>query len=318
MSNHKSGKYSTRIGLIGGTEKMARLIEHLIDLNAGIQWAILQEPEVHEDHSAYKSALEKLASASVPCKVADGGDLEETVKSFGAKPDVIFCTGWRRLLPQCLLDYPAEGVIVAHDSLLPLYRGRATLNWQIIMGERRTGLTLFKADNLMDHGPVFMQNKIDIGPKDNVVKVNKAICCQVGPLFEKWLAVQEIGQMSYHEQDHTEATYTCARKPADGLIDWRQSAHEVHNLVRALTSPWPQAFTYLNGRRVEIARAKVSPCTLEYIGRIPGRVVSSTVEGVDVLCGSGLLRILEITDSDGQTRPAQQLAASVKDSFGPA
>ncbi len=303
------------IGLIGGTAKLCALLKHLQKIGIHPAWAILQHPDPSERDPSFEITKKILAEEQISWAAGDDAPIEEIVASFDKKVDVIFCTGWRRLLPKSILEGPHEGCLVAHDSLLPAFRGRATLNWQIILGQSESGLTLFRADEKVDHGLIFAQEKIEIGPNESIVEASEKINALIGPLYARWIEAKISGQLLYFEQKHEKATYTCTRSAKDSLIDWKMSAQEIHNLVRALAAPWPQAYTFLNGQRLEIAESEILKDAPRYLGRVPGRVVSVSKEGADLLCGADILRVKLLTLQDGSTHPAQEIVKSVRDTF---
>ena len=147
-----------------------------------------------------------------------------------------------------------------------------------------------------DDGPILYQEKIPIGPEDNATtlfeRLNTIQRRELGPAVQRGL---EGGRA--WPQDDLQATYGCPRNPEDGEIDWRRPAAEIHRLARALTPPFPGAFTHHQGTTLVVHRVGACASARRYVGSIPGRVIDvSTTEGwIDVLTGGGVLRVHEMS-----------------------
>jgi methionyl-tRNA formyltransferase len=153
-----------------------------------------------------------------------------------------------------------------HGSLLPRYRGRAPINWVLIKGESETGVTLHHMDEKPDHGDVVAQRAISISRDDTALTVTRKVAAAAGDLLRIVLPQLEDGTAPRIPQDHRAATYFGARRPEDGRIDWRRTSEEIRNLVRAVTDPWPGAFSSHRGRRLWVwaaetrgARSSIAP-----------------------------------------------------------
>jgi len=217
------------------------------------------------------------------------------------QPEAAFAVGVRVLMPEALWTACPQGCWAAHDSLLPAYRGFAPLNWSIINGETETGVTLFKVDGGMDTGDILFQQRIQIGPDETAPQVYEKLCAATVTAVLEGFYLLKSNQARPRPQEHSLATYTCSRTPADSMIDWHQSTSSIHNLIRALTFPYPGAFTYHKNKKLFICSA-APVSSPRFVGRIPGRVIQLDQAGwVDVLTGDGVLRIFAVS-SDGQTR----------------
>jgi len=173
------------------------------------------------------------------------------------KPDFGLAAGWYYMIPRTVRELLPKGVAGIHASLLPKYRGGAPLVWAMIHGERETGVSLFHIDSGIDTGDIIAQARIPIGPQDTI----KTIYAQAIRLAVE-LAVENVpqiaaGKASRRPQDHSLATQFPQRSPEDGLIDWSQDPQRIRDFIRALTKPYPGAFTYINGRRVTIWDADI-------------------------------------------------------------
>jgi len=202
------------------------------------------------------------------------------------EPDILFSFYYRHLVSQELLSLPRAGGINLHGSLLPKYRGCAPANWAILNGETRTGVTLHYMTRRADAGDIISQREIPIGPRDTGAGLNRKLVEAGKQLLDETLPLIQSGKAPRQPQDEAAASYFPRRSPADGEIDWNQSAVQVANLVRAVTRPYPGAFTYVQSTQVIVWEADAIPSTTQ---ALPGTVLRA--EPLEVACGSGALRI---------------------------
>lgn len=204
------------------------------------------------------------------------------------QPDLMVTAAFGQILSQKVLDIPRLGCINVHGSLLPKYRGPAPIQWAIINGETRTGITTMKTDAGIDTGDMLLQRETDIDPEENAGELFDRLA-ELGAqtLLETLDALQE-GTLKQTPQDHEAATHFPMLTKEHGRIDWSRSAQEIHNQIRGVT-PWPGAWTTLDGETVKIWKTRVSDAQIE-----PGHLVCSIKAGMGVGTGSGSLRIQEI------------------------
>lgn len=202
------------------------------------------------------------------------------------EPEILFSFYYRKLVSQALLDVPRAACLNLHGSLLPKYRGCAPANWAILNGETRSGVTLHHMIRQPDAGDIVCQREVEIRPADTAATLNRKLAEAARPMLDEYLPLIRSGRAPRTPQDPAAATYFPRRKPADGAIDWTQSARQVANLIRAVTHPYPGAFTYVRSTRVLIweAEAVASPP-----GAAPGTVLST--EPFEIACGHGALRV---------------------------
>ena len=216
-------------------------------------------------------------------------------------PDFIFSFYYRRMLPTAVLDTARRGALNLHGSLLPKYRGRCPVNWVLIHGESETGVTLHYMVAKPDAGEVVAQRRVPIADDDTAHTLYGKLTTAAAELMRETYPRLCAGTAPRIAQDRTQASYFGGRQPADGLIDWTQSARRIYDLVRAVTHPYPGAFTHWRGQPLFIWQARVDDG--EGRGPAPGTVVRID-DGVVVQTGAGRLRALRVQlagedESDG-------------------
>ncbi|TNH42051.1 bifunctional UDP-4-amino-4-deoxy-L-arabinose formyltransferase/UDP-glucuronic acid oxidase ArnA [Photorhabdus luminescens] len=222
------------------------------------------------------------------------------------KPDVIFSFYYRDMLSEDILSLASTGAFNLHGSLLPKYRGRAPINWAILNGEAETGVTLHKMVLKPDAGDIIAQHKVAIAETDTALTLHGKIREAAEELLDQILPQIKAGIYPAIPQDENQATYFGRRIAADGEIDWRKSATEINNLVRAVTEPYPGAFTFLGERKITIWRA--SPLN-ETHDKQPGTVLS--VDPLIIACGKGALEIINGQSESGLYVQGHRLAVDM-------
>ncbi|HUE40279.1 MAG TPA: formyltransferase, partial [Candidatus Binatia bacterium] len=222
------------------------------------------------------------------------------------EPDFLFSAMFRQLLKSDLLALPRRGALNLHPSLLPRFRGRSPINWVLVEGETETGVTLHYMVEKADRGDIVAQRRIAIAEDDTALTLHHKATAQARLLLREAYPLLASGRAPRIVQDQAQASYYGGRTPADGEIDWRRPARRIYDLIRAVTHPYPGAFTWRDGRRLLIwwARPGAPPRTLR-----PGEV--DVADGVVwVGAGDGALRLETIEIEGERERSAAQWAAS--------
>ena len=230
---------------------------------------------------------------------------KERIAALG--PDLILSFYYRSLIGTDILSRARLGAFNIHGSLLPRYRGRACINWAIVNGETTTGATLHEMVARADAGRIVDREPVPIGPDETAHDVFLKVAEAARILVARNLDALESGTAPLHAQDETKATLFGRRGPEDGRIDWNLPARSIHNLVRAVTHPYPGAFTFAEGRKIFVWKtAVVDEESPNEAGRItcPAPLV--------VAASSGSLQILSAEFEDGaplaaSLRPGQRL-----------
>jgi len=206
--------------------------------------------------------------------------------------DLLLLVEWKNLITESVYNFPQYGSFNIHDSLLPEYRGSSPMNWVIINGNSYTGATFYQINKSADSGPIYAQEKLQIGKTDYVQEV-------LHKMLEAYnrVAIQGIRAVLDHKtsqaQDESKASYCAKRTPEDGLIDFHADVQVVYNMVRALTDPFPGAFTFYKGFKVVITKASIVKKKYHYVGNIPGSLLKA--EKCWILCRNGILSVEEIS-----------------------
>ena len=209
----------------------------------------------------------------------------EHLRALGAEAMVV--VGYGQIIPQVIIDMAPRGIINVHASLLPKYRGAAPVQWAIINGETRTGVTTMQIDAGLDTGDMLLKAETGIGPDENAVELGKRLAAMGAELLVETLYGLERGTIQPQKQDPAAATYAPILKKEDGLIDWSQTAPAIHNRARGL-EPWPGAYTRFRGQKLHIWRSHA----WETGGGPPGCLAG--LKPPRVFCGSGSLELVEV------------------------
>jgi methionyl-tRNA formyltransferase len=214
----------------------------------------------------------------------------ETIRNIS--PEVIFSFYYRNLFGRDILMIPSVGSFNLHGSLLPAYRGRSPVNWVLVKGERRTGITLHHIVEAPDAGDIVGQKEVLIEFEDTAYTLYQKLCAKAKELLEEVLPLIKKGTTPRKAQNLKQGSYYGGRRPEDGKIDWSWPVMQIYNLVRAVTEPYPGAFTHLpEGEKLFIWWA------LPEKGRISnGSVGTLEVEkdNVYVRASDGRLKLLDM------------------------
>ena len=221
-------------------------------------------------------------------------------------PDLIVVVAFGQILPKALLDVPRHGCINVHASLLPRYRGAAPINWCIINGETETGVTTMQMDVGLDTGDMLVKKATRISPDEDSSALHDRLAAIGADALAETLDLLHAGSLVPEKQDDALSCYAPMLKKEDGLIDWGKGAQEVKNLVRGVT-PWPGAFTHLQGKTVKVYRITVGTGA-----GAPGTVLRTGREGIEVACGSGSILIGELQLEGRKRLPAAEFLAGYR------
>ncbi len=212
----------------------------------------------------------------------------------GLKPELFFVVSFGQILKKELLEVPRLYSINLHGSLLPKYRGAAPVNWALINGEEKTGVTVMRMSERMDAGDVMASEELAIDEEDTALTLSDRLADAGAKLLAETIDVVERGATHFERQDEALATYAPKLKKRDGLINWDEEPFKIRNLVRGLV-PWPGAYAHCQGKTLKIMRAELGTLPQDAGGRLPGEVLGVVKDkGIIVKAGSGALVITHL------------------------
>lgn len=284
-----------RFSFIGGTKRGYKLLSALIEKNYFPVFAFILKEDEHEKEKFSIKISELLKESGIPFQIRKKLSESDYKEIENSNSDFVIVFGWRTLIDTKVNSYLKTGLIASHFSLLPKYRGFAPVQWAIINGETESGVTLFLInDGEIDSGKIISQIKVPITSGDYSADVDLKMTEGAIELFLKLFNEIESSCITYKEQNEADATYTCRRIPEDGKIFWDKSSADIYNLIRAIAHPNPGAFCFFDGNKYIINKARTGDMNNKvFSGCIPGRVINIDNEGVEILCGSGTIKILE-------------------------
>jgi methionyl-tRNA formyltransferase len=260
--------------LIGRGEKILAVITHEDNPNEQV-W--------------FKSVKDLALQNNIPSFTPQSVNTPEWIGRIRAwNPKLIFSFYYRNMIKEDILNIPSLGAFNMHGSLLPKYRGRAPINWAVVHGEKQTGVTLHYMVKRADAGDIVDQQTVPILPEDTAQDVFRKVVKAAQSVLDRQIDALTKGTAPRRKQDESQATYFGGRKPEDGRIDWTENAEKIYNLIRAVTHPYPGAFTDVDGRKLFIWWAR----PLDGSGGKPGQVLS--VNPLRVSTGNGVLEILKL------------------------
>lgn len=212
-------------------------------------------------------------------------------------PDLIVVIAFGQILPKALLDIPKHGCINVHASLLPRYRGAAPINWCIINGEAETGITTMMMDVGLDTGDMLLRKATPIGEDEDAGALHDRLSLLGAETMRQTLDLLLAGRLVREKQDDALSCYAPMLKKEMGLIDWNLEPERIRNLMRGLT-PWPGAYTFLDGKTLKVCRARVGKASGP-----PGTVLKADKAGIEIACNGGSL-IVEELQLEGRKRLA--------------
>jgi methionyl-tRNA formyltransferase len=210
--------------------------------------------------------------------------------------DLAVVVAYGRILPAEILQAPRLGCVNVHFSLLPKYRGAAPVNWAIVKGEEKTGVTTMHIEEELDSGPILLQREVTIAPKETAPELMLRLADLGAELLGETL--KKLSEIIPQPQRSGEATFAPILKRTDGQIDWSSSAATIERGVRGF-QPWPNAYTHDNAQKLIIWKAEPSTMDTE---APPGEIIVAHGDELIVKCGDGTaLRLVEL-QGEGKRR----------------
>jgi methionyl-tRNA formyltransferase len=251
----------------------------------------------HEDNPSEKiwfktpalAARERGVPVHTPERV---GTPEWRERIEAMRPDLILSVYYRNMIGMKVLGLARLGAFNMHGSLLPKYRGRAPINWAVLNGEPRIGMTLHRMVKEPDAGAIVDQEGVEIGPRDTAEQAFRKVLPCARMVLARQIDRLLGGTAVETPQDESQATYFGGRKPEDGRINWAQASRQIFNLVRAVADPYPGAFTDMGSARLMVWWAEAdTPATRGRRGK-PGEILS--LSPLVVATGDGAIEITKL------------------------
>jgi len=221
-----------------------------------------------------------------PAKIKNNEEFLGKLKDHS--PDLICVAAYGKILPIKILELPKYGCINVHSSILPKYRGAAPINWAIINGETKTGVTTMLMDEGMDTGDILLSQETEITFDETSETLTERLSKIGARLLIETIQDLKKDNLKPIKQDDSQSSTAPMLKKEHGIIDWTKTAIEIRNQIRGLL-PWPVAYTLLNGKMLKIFDAAISDETGE-----PGHVIQSDKKVLRISCKEGSLDLLEI------------------------
>ncbi len=205
--------------------------------------------------------------------------------------DIFVVIAYGKILPAEILKIPKFFCINVHGSLLPKYRGAAPINWAIINGDHTTGVTVIKMNEIMDAGEIINAQSMPMSDDDTAVTLRARMAQTSADLLVKTLQAIATKKFQLTKQDLSDVTYAPKLTKELGVINWKEDAAAIHNLVRGLL-PWPGAFTFFEGKRLKILETGIGPKLTEKWQ--PGTIVEIKQEGLRIAAGDKILIVKKV------------------------
>ncbi|MFH1593322.1 MAG: methionyl-tRNA formyltransferase [Candidatus Omnitrophota bacterium] len=289
-----------KIVFFGSSEFAAPSLERLLNSYHEVI-AVVTQPDRAKGRNLKiaQTPVKKAASANKNIEIYQPEDVKdkpflETLKALNA--DLFVVVAFGQILSREVLDIPGTYSINLHPSLLPKYRGAAPINWAILKGETRTGLSIIRMNEMMDAGDILLQRKVIIDREDTADTLGSKLSKLGSILLLDAVRFIKEDRIWFKRQDKTKATFAPKLKKEDGKIKWEEDASVLHNAVRGLV-PWPCAYALHDNKILKIWRSDVLP---SHQKTQPGLVVDVRNEAVMVACGKGLFLIKEVQLEGGK------------------
>ena len=303
-----------RLGWIGCHQEGIPALQGLLEAGAPIQSVISLKPELAATRSGAADYASLCRRFHVPLsQVANINDAAARDLLRTLALDIVFVIGWSQILARETLQLARIGMVGAHASLLPRNRGSAPINWALIRGECIGGNSLIWLAESVDAGDLIDQSEFPITPYDTCASLYERVAASNREMILRLLPKLLQGERPGTPQRRGNGAVLPRRRPADGVIAWDQDARAVYNFVRALTKPYPGAFSWLDGRRWFVWQAALVPghdAAVASPGEILGPMLSPVEQacGQVVACSPGAVVLLQLEADDGEVLEGRRLA----------
>ncbi|MFD3412507.1 methionyl-tRNA formyltransferase [Streptomyces cyaneofuscatus] len=293
-----------------------RTLQALLDSEHDVVTVVTHPKSEHAYEKIWSDSVADLAEKhGIPVIIRNRPDGELVERLLEVAPDIIVANNWRTWMPPEIYNLPVHGTLNIHDSLLPAYAGFSPLIWALINGEPEVGVTAHLMDEELDAGDIVIQRSVAVGPTDTTTDLFHRTVDLIAPVTTEALGLIASGQTEFTRQDRSKASFFHKRAEEDIRIDWSWPAQDLERLIRAQSAPYPSAFTFHKGQRLEVVSAVVSEGRY---GGTPGRIFYREGGGVVIVAGADArtgrnhgLAITRVRTEDGRELPATEYFTSM-------
>lgn len=297
-----------KIIFFGSTEHAVLILRRLHQLHHEVVLAVTSPPRkkgrgLKLQYSPVHSFCQE---KNMECIAPEDPNDSAVVKTLALKnPDIFLVVEYGRIFHQEVLDIPRIMPLNIHPSVLPLYRGPTPVNWQILNGEKTSGVTFHKVVRKIDKGPFVFQKTLDISGEDDAVTLHDKLINLAREHLEEVLSQIEKGTFKFYTQDESKATYFTRLTKEKGKIDWNLSSDIIERNVKGFI-PWPTAYSYFRGKLIKFYRVHPVGDTGGEPNLKPGQIGTITDESFSVRCGKGRLQVLQLQPQDKRIMTARE------------
>lgn len=293
-----------------------RTLQALLDSEHDVVTVVTHPRSEHAYEKIWSDSVADLAEKhGIPVIIRNRPDDELLDRLKEVAPDIIVANNWRTWIPPEIYNLPVHGTLNIHDSLLPAYAGFSPLIWALINGEPEVGVTAHLMDEELDAGDIVVQRSVPVGPTDTSTDLFHRTVDLIAPVTTEALGLIASGRTEFTPQDRSRASFFHKRAEEDIRIDWNWPAEDLERLIRAQSAPYPSAFTFHKGQRLEVLSSVVSQGRY---GGTPGRIFYREGEGVVIVAGADArtgrnhgLAITRVRTGDGRELPATEYFTSM-------
>ncbi|MFE7536225.1 methionyl-tRNA formyltransferase [Streptomyces bacillaris] len=293
-----------------------RTLQALLDSEHDVVTVVTHPRSEHAYEKIWSDSVADLAEKhGIPVIIRNRPDGELLDRLKEVAPDIIVANNWRTWIPPEIYNLPVHGTLNIHDSLLPAYAGFSPLIWALINGEPEVGVTAHLMDEELDAGDIVVQRSVAVGPTDTSTDLFHRTVDLIAPVTTEALGLIASGRTEFTPQDRSRASFFHKRAEEDIRIDWNWPAEDLERLIRAQSAPYPSAFTFHKGQRLDVLAAVVSEGRY---GGTPGRIFYREGDGVVIVAGADArtgrnhgLAITRVRTGDGRELPATEYFTSM-------
>ena len=282
-----------KIVFMGTPDFAAGVLESILEAGYEVSLVVTQsdKPKGRSGKMVFSPVKEVALAHGIPVFQPEKLKTPESVSElFQYEADLYVVVAYGKMLSQEMLDHPRLGCMNIHASLLPKYRGSAPIQWAVINGEKKTGVTIQQMELGMDTGDILFTKELELDPKETGESLFDRLCEVSKELIVEALPKNEAGEVTPIKQDESQATHAEMLTKAMGNLDFHKSAVELERLVRGLNS-WPCAYTYLQGKVLKIWESEL---TDRVVNGEPGTVAEVTRDCIYVNTGDGVLGLTSV------------------------